>query len=363
MNWIDNANHLIGLFKCELNEFNTKNRIAAFDLDDTIIISTKSNTEDYMLYNNEIINKLRDCNTNYRIVIVTNQNGIEKGYLDKQTWINKISALCKQIDVPLLVLVSLHNDCYRKPRTGLFIGYVKYYKKTSFFCGDAGGLGKRKIYEMSIKKDFSDTDIKFSYNLGIRFMHRDEFIYNIKYETISVKYPVDFNKILIGNYDEFMENHIELVLMVGFPGSGKSYYARKYVEPKGYQYVSQDVCKTLLKCLKECELGLKNGLSVVCDNTNPTIEVRKKYIELAKKYDVKCRVIIIDADKFMSVHNNIYRHCLSMKINKIIPMVAYNKYNKVYVKPSLEEGFYQIDLIPFKLSPDVNVKDYFKYYF
>ena len=62
-------------------------------------------------------------------------------------------------------------------------------------------------------------------------------------------------------------------MIVGPPASGKSTLARKYLAAKNYVVVNRDTLKTQEKCLSHASNALKDGKSVVVDNTNPTKEV------------------------------------------------------------------------------------------
>ena len=73
-----------------------------------------------------------------------------------------------------------------------------------------------------------------------------------------------------GGVDSLTSSTPELVVMVGWPGSGKSTIAQRFMVPKGYVWVNQDTMKTPAKCLKAVEEALANGKSVVVDNTNPS---------------------------------------------------------------------------------------------
>ena len=72
-----------------------------------------------------------------------------------------------------------------------------------------------------------------------------------------------------------------MIIMVGFPGSGKSTICKRHLIPNKYAHINRDTLKT--RCLKVCEEELKAGKSVVIDNTNPSKKDRAKYIDLAKK--------------------------------------------------------------------------------
>jgi predicted kinase len=93
--------------------------------------------------------------------------------------------------------------------------------------------------------------------------------------------------------------------------------------------------KTSAKMIKESEKYLKEGYSVVFDATNPTIKKRKEYIDIAKKYSLHTRCILMKTDMIESMFIN-------NKRNKIIPKVTYFVYRKRYEEPSVNEGFDEI---------------------
>ena len=90
---------------------------------------------------------------------------------------------------------------------------------------------------------------------------------------------------------------MELILVRGLPGSGKTYYATKYYfdythfEADLYRYdyngkyvFELSLCYLCHKlCLKSTELALKRGENVIVANTFVTIKELKPYIKLAEE--------------------------------------------------------------------------------
>ena len=79
---------------------------------------------------------------------------------------------------------------------------------------------------------------------------------------------------------------MEIIVLTGIPGSGKSTFYKKHFNDN-YVRVNLDTLKTRKKedaLIKEC---IENNKSFVVDNTNVTIEQRKKYIDIAKEYGYK----------------------------------------------------------------------------
>lgn len=92
--------------------------------------------------------------------------------------------------------------------------------------------------------------------------------------------------------------------MVGFPGSGKSFFCREYLIPSRYKHINRDNLGSWQKCVAETKLGLQSGQSVVVDNTNPDFESRSRYIEVASKLKIQCRCIVIGDSIPRARHNN-----------------------------------------------------------
>lgn len=77
--------------------------------------------------------------------------------------------IANEVGVPIICLYASEDDEYKKPNKGMWDFYLNrlashpdYDKKESFYCGDAAG---RK----GPPKDFTDTDLKFGLNIGIKF--------------------------------------------------------------------------------------------------------------------------------------------------------------------------------------------------
>ena len=92
--------------------------------------------------------------------------------------------------------------------------------------------------------------------------------------------------------------------MVGFPGSGKSFFCQEYIVPAGYRHVNRDTLGSWQKCVAATKAALEAGKSVVVDNTNPDPESRLRYIEVAAKFKVPCRCAVVGESITRARHNN-----------------------------------------------------------
>lgn len=370
MNWnIINNCLIIGKFDDKNIKIGYDIGIAGFDIDSTLI-STKSGKKlakdknDWIFYDNCVIKKLRKYSSTHQLVFISNQKGLSGKKGDIDGWKYKIESICKKINRPILVFAGIQNDLYRKPLTGIWSEYIKCDKSKSFYCGDAGGLNDRIIKNIKVKKDFSDSDIKFARNVGVKFIHRDEFIYDVKYNNTSISnidYPIKFESIPKGNYEFEPIDEQEIIINVGYPGSGKSYFTKNYIlKCNNYECVSLDELKTKSKLIKSLKKYISEGKSVVIDNTSPSLESRKLFIDIANKNNVKCRCIKFETSFDHAFHNNMYRY---VKGDRKVPIIAYRIYKKKFNEPELSEGFYQINEINFTLDENFNDPKYFQYYF
>lgn len=94
------------------------------------------------------------------------------------------------------------------------------------------------------------------------------------------------------------------MVLVGSPGSGKSFFASTYLVPEGYHHVNRDTLGSLQKCMSTLESALAAGKSVIIDNTNPDKESRQKFISAARKHGVMCRCFVLKTSIEHAKHNN-----------------------------------------------------------
>ena len=145
-------------------------------MDDTLITRKSGakwpvNADDWILLFDKVaptVKKLAE--DGFKIVIFTNQAGIQKGHTKAEDIKKKVANIAKAIGVEMQVFIASHEDEFRKPGTAMwalltdkFNGKVKVDLKDSFYCGDAAGRKDGK------HKDFSDSDYKFALNVGLPF--------------------------------------------------------------------------------------------------------------------------------------------------------------------------------------------------
>ncbi len=143
----------------------------------------------------------------------------------------------------------------------------------------------------------------------------------------------------------------EVVMIIGYPASGKSTIAKEYFR-KGHTYLNRDVVGgVILDLIPYLMKALKSGEDVILDNTFPTIESRKAFIECAKMYKatIRCEWLTtsIEDAQFNACMRMMEREgkILSpeeMKVSKspnLFPPVVLFKYKKEFQRPTNGEGF------------------------
>ena len=110
------------------------------------------------------------------IIIVSNQAGIEAGYVKEEDFKSKLQKIKKRIEskYPYLFVLSYYTTSkkspMRKPNPGIAHACANKYQidlASSVMIGDAGGE----------EGDFSDSDLQFAINSGIKtFYHIDKLI-------------------------------------------------------------------------------------------------------------------------------------------------------------------------------------------
>lgn len=76
-----------------------------------------------------------------------------------------------------------------------------------------------------------------------------------------------------------------IFILIGIQASGKTTFCRKYFND--FNCISLDVIKTRKKEDTIITQIVKNGKNLVIDNTNPTKNERKKYIDIARQNGYK----------------------------------------------------------------------------
>ncbi|KAM8927483.1 bifunctional polynucleotide phosphatase/kinase [Pelodytes ibericus] len=338
-------------------------KIAGFDIDGTII-TTKSgrvfptSTDDWRILYPEVPRKLKALLAEgYKVVFFTNQMGISRGKLQPDAFKAKAEAILHQLGIPVQIFVATGMGLYRKPVTGMWQHLcekandgISVQKEDCVYVGDAAGRPANWAPDRK-KKDFSCSDRLFALNLGLKFYTPEEFF--LRWKTAPFHLPAFDPRAADPNaqlYDppsaSLGSSSTEVVVSVGFPAAGKSTFIKEHLVTKGYVYANRDTLGSWQKCVSACEEALKNGKSIVIDNTNPDVESRGRYITCAQKAGVPARCFQFMATIDIAKHNNRFRE-MTQKGHISVNDMIINSYKSKFVAPSVSEGFSEILKINF----------------
>ncbi|PKY04040.1 polynucleotide kinase 3'-phosphatase [Aspergillus campestris IBT 28561] len=345
-----------------------KPRVAAFDLDSTLVSTASGNTfprnsSDWKWWHDTVPSKLQQLNKDgYHVVIMSNQKKvsiqkeIKAGRSDSKSLTNfkeRAAAVMEKLDIPISVYAATEDDSYRKPRTGMWKEYLDDQDfdvegvdlKGSIYVGDAAGR----------PRDHSQVDRGFAVNVGLPFQTPEEFFLNAAPEPLVE--PFDPTVYLESDPTDnvpapFSRNSpVELVIFCGSPGAGKSTFYWNYLQPLGYERANQDLLKTRPKCIKVAKEYLAAGKSVVVDNTNADPETRAHWVSVAKESGVPIRCVYFTASQDLCRHNNAVRAAnqdLNPESRTLLPGIAFGDFGRRFKEPSLSEGFEDIVRVDFR---------------
>ena len=287
-----------------------KPKMASFDYDWTLVCpkdgkTFPSNIDDWEWLYPNIPDKIKQYHADgFMIVIFTNQSKMWKH--------EQIQHVAGALEIPVFIVVATHFTQY-KPNTILFdhlVGNSIIDKQASFFVGDA--LGR--------KSDFANTDKLFAENIGVS-CYSPELMFQVKQEIMSI--PV-----------LPLSEKPEIVILMGYPGSGKSTVAKHICKSDKYVHIEGDVHKTSAKMMKVATEFILQKKSIVFDATHSSCKKRKDFVDFGKKYDYRVLCIHVSTSMEKSYKQNKLRDA-----EKQVPKIAYSVYKKYYNEPCETEGF------------------------
>lgn len=344
--------------------------IYLFDLDYTLI-KTKTGKKfpvdknDWMILNENIKKKISNL-SNCLIGIVSNQKGL-KSEQQKIEWIYKIEQISKELRIDF-VFASINDDRYRKPLPGSFDFIKEYYKfidwddlklnNKIYYIGDAFGR----------EKDFSDTDIKYALNNGLKFKTPEIFFeFNKKEGKIgSVNYPSInyFNQKeqtkLFDEIDDIIKiNKKILIIIIGLPACGKTFLRKELIKKYTQFYYSNndDIIQKVKSKILLKKINLEYDF-VIDDNTN--IEKSTRDDKLKSFNDYYKIGIWFDYELDVCFHLNWLR--MYWFGNKLLPKVSYYTLKKKLNVIDIDKGFdkfIKINKIFREFDLDYKIKYYY----
>ena len=133
----------------------------------------------------------------------------------------------------------------------------------------------------------------------------------------------------------------EIVMLVGYPGSGKSTLTQKFMDA-GYLIIDWDVLRDHTKMYNKMMSAVDKGMSVVLDATFVTKKMRNSFVEFAKDSEVPMRCVILTTPVFEAYVRNTRRAAETGAKRTKIPLRVYQDMQNKFEEPTLEEGFIKI---------------------
>ncbi|KAF5379348.1 hypothetical protein D9757_007659 [Collybiopsis confluens] len=139
--------------------------------------------------------------------------------------------------------------------------------------------------------------------------------------------------------DGALERDANLFILVGLPGSGKSWFSRSLVarDRANWTYISQDETGSRASC--ETEIGYRRSGRVILDRCNTSDSDRKRWLDLASNWVVNPVCVWFDYDRDLCLSRAQMRvgHPTLTPGNRV--RNAVDHMHKVFVCPSSNEGF------------------------
>jgi HAD superfamily hydrolase (TIGR01662 family) len=147
----------------------------------------------------------------------------------------------------------------------------------------------------------------------------------------------------------------EIIVIVGYPCSGKTTLASEY-QNKDYYRLSQEIFGGSLNDINQRleEFIVQGKTKFVIDNSYPTISSRKRIIEIGQKYNFKVTCVHLTTSIENSQHNAAVRiiqktgkllmpgDIIRQKDPELVQASEIFNFRKVFEKPSEDEGFDEI---------------------
>lgn len=261
---------------------------------------------DWKWWDSSVPGRLKELHAEgFLVAIVSNQGGIslkpdpktvksdQKRLADFKT---KVTAVFNHLDFPISIYAATSRDRYRKPRTGMWDELLEDYDlenadsidlENSVFVGDAGGreavaggVKDHSCVDRFVKipkRAFMITRIltlcrDFAANVGIPFHTPEEYFRHedprpfvrafdpTAYTGVRAEGSTPARKsdtqllsrlpvvrvLTLSAANAFTQAESpEIVMFCGSPGSGKSSFYWKHLQPLGYGRVNQDILKTV----------------------------------------------------------------------------------------------------------------------
>lgn len=144
-------------------------------------------------------------------------------------------------------------------------------------------------------------------------------------------------------------------MLVGIPGSGKSYYSKQLKSEKNCPIISTDEVRNMHPDWKEeliwpevyrlCAEYLKNGIDIIYDATNITPSVRQRFKDKLAPYNVEYDIGVYYFPTDWKVCYKRIEKRNNIPGERFFPLDRVESYANSIIPPSVDEGFKFVKII------------------
>lgn len=285
-----------------LNKLRRRKANAIFDFDGTLVKPKEGrrfpkDEHDWQYLRPSVPAVLKKYAKTHRIIIVTDQS--------KDWKVKMIENVIRDLDIPITAVIGMTKETHKPNPNWFLTNFPEIDKTKAFYVGDAAGR----------PGDWADRDIRFAENIGVPF-----------------KVPEDVFPLEHVKKAPIHRIEKEIVIMIGYPGSGKSTIA-KDLEPFGYYRIDGDLFKTPTQMIKEAKKHIEEQ-SIIFDSTGGTQKRRAEFIKFAKDNNLPVRCIWVQTSIEDAMERNKQR---ANEGGPKIPEIAFYLYRKNFEEPTTDE--------------------------